>query len=284
MFSIIITVVYCILYILNPLEVFKVQKEKASHMSWNEFAKSTSDIPGNWADKIFINNFLKDIGLTGPDTILMTYGPDCSSELKPVISHLKSYCVKMSNLCESIGVFIVVDGILQEDVKLVKEVVYHGPRKRGQKLSVDQLINGVEALERSFKDMTLSTRRKVCKTPFKLLPAPVGVVVERVYPPHELIKVYVIYGELSVIYNNRPKFTIPQKSKFNKMLKSRRMHEIRQMCCEFFSHVKVDILRIDFMVPDDIDVDIRINEITLDPTANFHFGMGPYIHLKQFLK
>ena len=56
--------------------------------------------------------------------------------------------------------------------------------------------------------------------------------------------------------------------------RSDRMTTIREMCHAVANDMGIPLIRIDFMVPHDDSLPVRINELTPTPTANNFLGLG----------
>ena len=98
--------------------------------TWKEFATYMQKVPSKWADKIHNNLYMQKIGVLGPDTVFMQYTQRAIDDLPHVLSGCQSYCAKISNLCESLGIFIVNDGVLMNNVLLPEDMRYDGPTKK----------------------------------------------------------------------------------------------------------------------------------------------------------
>ena len=300
---IIIVYLYIIIGLLNEKALFfernnpnwKLKKEFSKFHTngvntWKEYIDKLPLLKSKWVDKIYINRYLQSIGVLGPDVIFMDYKKESINELFRVLKNRNTYCVKTSNLCEGLGVFIVVNGILVSEVIMPEYIKYKGPSKPGQKITVKEIVSALKQLYNI--NQTLNNRKHICKTPFITETGPYGVIVENVYQPHIILKIYVAAGEIRILYNYNPiilynynpKIILSAKIEFDNLIASTRMKKIRSICHTVANELGIPIIRLDFMIPKDPSLDIRINEITFEPTASFNWGFGPGRHMDDVVK
>ena len=94
---------------------------------------------------------------------------------------------------------------------------------------------------------------------------PSGVLVEELYPPHMIVKVWVSAGKIHFIYTASPSLLDTEMNERFKYVIKYQLDDIRRMCRIIADVVPTPILRLDFMVPVNISLDISINEIEVQP-------------------
>jgi len=291
-----IVFIYIIIGLLNEKALFfekynpnwKLKKEFSKFHTngantWKEYIEKLPLIKSKYNDKIYINRYLQSIGVLGPDVIFMGYKKKSINELFRVLKNRNTYCVKTSHLCNSIGVFIVVDGTLVSEVIMPKQIKYKGPNKPGQKITVKEIVFALKQLYTM--NQTLNIDKRLCSiSPYNAIPSPYGIVVENVFPPHIILNVYVAAGEITVLYNGHPKMTLSAKIEFDNLIASTRMKKIRSICHTVANKLGIPIIRLDFMIPKDPNLDIRVNEITFTPISSYTYGFGARRHLDDVVK
>ena len=247
--------------------------------TWKEFSNYMHSVPLRWGDKIHNNLYMQNLGVPGPDTVFMQYGQRAVDDLPRVLSGHRSYCAKASNMCLSLGIFIVDDGVLMQDVILPKDIVYKGPTKSGQRITVEEVVSAMDALLRISDPLS-----QLCNHPID--PDTTGIVVENVFPPHSLLKVYVALGEVVLIYDSTysVKKFLSNMFTFKAIQKPNRMKIIRETCHAVANDLGIPFIRIDFMVPYDDHLSVRINELTITPRPDNTLGLGALAHMDDIVK
>lgn len=262
------------------------------NLSWKKYIDNMVSTT-KWTDKIYINRYLEDLGVPGPDVVFMGYKDNGLKGLSEALKNIHSYCLKPSFLCESIGIMLVKDGKLQLDIKIPKSVKktlkYRGPSKKGEGVDIENIVDFVQCL---YKIPEIEPNRmKICH-PKKLTShgkwkpwgwCDVGVVVEQVFPPSYHVKIFVAAGEVTVLYSQKPTFTVNGKTQFDRTMENR-ISEIRSICHEISNSMGIPIFRLDLVVPKSKMFKVRVNEITVDPTVSFYLGFGMYFDIKKIMR